>query len=38
MIINSWGAGSSNSADVSGDGVVNLDDLLMVVNAWGPCE
>lgn len=24
-------------ADVSGDGIVNVSDLLTVINAWGPC-
>jgi hypothetical protein len=23
--------------DVDGDGVVNIDDLLAVINGWGPC-
>jgi hypothetical protein len=27
----------SNPADVNGDGEVNIDDLLAVINAWGPC-
>src|SRR5438034_8496409 len=24
-------------ADVNGDGVVNIDGLMAVINAWGPC-
>jgi hypothetical protein len=24
-------------ADITGDGVVNVDDLLAVINAWGAC-
>jgi hypothetical protein len=40
LIINSWGsfAAPPCSADVapaSGDGVINVSDLLMVVNDWG---
>ena len=27
-----------NPADVNGDGVVNVDDLLIVIAAWGPCD
>jgi hypothetical protein len=23
--------------DITGDGIVNIDDLLMIVNFWGPC-
>lgn len=26
------------AGDVSNDGAVNVDDLLMVLNAWGPCD
>jgi hypothetical protein len=25
------------SGDITGDGVVNINDLLAVINAWGPC-
>lgn len=25
------------AGDVNGDGAVNIDDLFMVINAWGPC-
>jgi hypothetical protein len=31
----------ANPADISppeGDGIVNVDDLLVVINAWGPCS
>ncbi|MBT4767244.1 MAG: hypothetical protein HOO04_02665, partial [Phycisphaerae bacterium] len=24
-------------ADVNGDGVVDVNDLLAVISAWGPC-
>ena len=27
-----------NPADLSGDGIVGVPDLLLVINAWGPCE
>jgi hypothetical protein len=26
------------SPDLNGDGAVNVDDLLAVINAWGPCQ
>lgn len=26
------------TGDVNGDGVVNVDDLLLVINHWGPCS
>lgn len=29
--------GSSCSSDINGSGTVNVDDLLAVINAWGPC-
>jgi hypothetical protein len=29
--------GAQPSADINGDGVVNVDDLLAVISAWGPC-
>ncbi len=33
------GAGGSRPAgDVTGDGIVNLEDLLAVLQAWGPCD
>ncbi|MHC4989413.1 MAG: hypothetical protein ACYTGC_00390, partial [Planctomycetota bacterium] len=28
---------SANPADVDGDGVVGVDDLLALIQAWGPC-
>ena len=28
---------SQNHADIDGDGAVNVNDLLAVVGAWGPC-
>ena len=28
---------ASFGADINGDGVVNIDDLLAVINAWGAC-
>ena len=30
--------GSDCPADISGDGWVNVTDLLAVISAWGPCE
>jgi hypothetical protein len=36
-VINNWGAGPGNPADVDNDGDVDLDDLLLVINNWGPC-
>jgi uncharacterized membrane protein len=27
-----------SSGDVNGDGLVNTDDLLLVISSWGPCE
>jgi glucose/arabinose dehydrogenase len=29
---------NQNVADISGNGIVDVDDLLMVINAWGPCD
>jgi hypothetical protein len=37
-VINDWGGGAGNPADVNGDGSVNIDDLLLVINSWGPCR
>jgi hypothetical protein len=37
-VINNWGGGAGNPADVNGDGSVNIDDLLLVINSWGPCR
>jgi hypothetical protein len=40
MVINAWGT-MYNMADIApaanGDNNVNVDDLLMVINAWGAC-
>ena len=36
-LIESWGTDDS-LADVNGDGIVNVSDLLVVVGQWGPCE
>jgi hypothetical protein len=29
--------GSDVYADLDADGTVNVSDLLMLINAWGPC-
>ena len=29
---------SSSSADITGDGVVGIDDLLALLNSWGACD
>jgi hypothetical protein len=29
---------ADTNGDVTGNGVVDVDDLLAVINAWGPCE
>jgi len=38
-VINAWGACPDCDADIAphpaGNGVVNVDDLLMVINHWG---
>jgi hypothetical protein len=26
------------AGDVTNDGEVNVDDLIAVINSWGPCE
>jgi hypothetical protein len=36
-VIESWGT-DDPLADVNGDGVVNVADLLSIVGHWGPCE
>jgi hypothetical protein len=37
MMIDQWGS-TDSPADINGDGIVNVTDLLAVVGAWGPCE
>lgn len=32
-----WPSGGGNPADITGDGAVNVADLLGVINAWGTC-
>ena len=36
VVINDWGSADS-TADINDDGVVDIQDLLAVMNAWGPC-
>ena len=37
-VILDWGTdGSTHNADVTGDGVVDVQDLTAVILAWGPC-
>jgi len=36
-VLSDWGNVGPSPADVNGDGIVNVDDLLMVISAWGPC-
>jgi hypothetical protein len=39
LIVGQWGGppGSGCSADVDQSGAVDVDDLLFVINLWGPC-
>ncbi len=37
LVLYAWG-GQSDSADVNGDGLVSVMDLLEVLSQWGPCE
>ena len=37
MVIDQWGQMGS-PADINGDGVVDVTDLLIVVANWGLCE
>jgi hypothetical protein len=36
-MIDSWGVCSGCAADINGDGVVDVTDMLEVVGSWGPC-
>lgn len=39
LVINNWGTGAGNPADIAppgGDGAVDVLDLLLVINSWGP--
>jgi hypothetical protein len=36
-VINSWGACIDCAADLNGDGVVDVVDLLAVLLTFGPC-
>jgi hypothetical protein len=35
-VIGQWGV-AGGPADVTQDGIVNIDDLLAVIGGWGPC-
>jgi hypothetical protein len=35
MVIDQWGL--DGSADITGDGIVDVSDLLEVVGNWGEC-
>jgi hypothetical protein len=35
-VIGYWGS-SSPAADVNSDGIVNITDLLIIFDQWGPC-
>jgi len=35
-VIDQWGG--SGSADINGDGIVDVSDLLALVGNWGPCQ
>ena len=35
-VIDQWG-NAGGSGDVNGDGTVGINDLLAVIDAWGPC-
>jgi hypothetical protein len=36
LVLDQWGAVDS-PADVDMDGIVDVNDLLLVVGNWGPC-
>jgi hypothetical protein len=38
VLINALGPGYACAADLTGDGSVEVNDLLFVVSEWGPCE
>ena len=36
-LIGAWGQTGPNPADLNGDRVVNVSDLLTLIGSWGPC-
>ena len=36
-VIGEWGNAGSSDGDVTGDGMVDVADILAIINAWGPC-
>jgi hypothetical protein len=36
-VIAAWGTDDTD-ADVNDDGIVDTNDILLVLSAWGPCE
>ena len=36
-VLAAWG-NEGGPEDLDGNGVVNFDDLLLLLAAWGPCE
>ena len=38
MSIAFYGCDGGMPGDVNGDGVVNVEDLVAVITAWGPCD
>jgi len=38
IAVDMWAHATTIPEDVTGDGVVNLDDILLVLAEWGPCE
>jgi hypothetical protein len=35
-VIDQWGSNDS-PADINGDGIVNVADLLLIIDGWGDC-
>ncbi len=36
-VLSAWGPAAADPADVVLDGMCNVDDLLVVISAWGAC-
>jgi hypothetical protein len=38
LLLDAWGQCEDCAADINGDGIVDTDDLLSVLAAWGACD
>jgi hypothetical protein len=38
LLLGQWGIAGDATSDIDASGMVDVDDLLLLIVAWGPCS